>query len=415
MSAPSPVLSPSSPTSRDLLLYLSARFCSSLATQIQVVAVGWQVYDLTHNAFDLGYVGLAQFLPMVVLVLPAGDLADRVDRRLMLIATCAIAGLATGLLLALTLMGVHAVWPFFVAAALYGCASGLQGPAVQSFVAFLVPSETLPKAIAWASSVGQTANISGPAVGGLLYIFGAPLTYSVVLALLCVAAAGLIRVRIRAQTRRQESQISAFRRVTEGIRYVLSKPMLVGAITLDLFAVLFGGTTALLPIYAHDILHIGSAGMGALRSAPAIGAAVIAVGLARWPLHRHLGVRMYIAVGGFGIATIVFGLSQVFWVSLIALIVLGASDQVSVVIRNSLVQIATPDHMRGRVSAVHMLFTGTSNQLGEYRAGESAGHFGAVPAAVLGGVGTLVIAGIWLLTFPSLRKIDRFSDIETNR
>jgi MFS family permease len=397
-----------------LLLYLAARFCSSLATQIQVVAVGWQVYDLTRDPFALGYVGLAQFLPMVILVLPAGDLADRVDRRLMLIATCAIAALAAASLLAFSILGVHTIWPFYAAAALYGCAVGLQGPAVQSFLAFLVPSEDLPRAIAWGSSVSQTASISGPALGGLLYVFGAPVTYSVVLALLFIAGSGLVRVRIRAQIKRPETQLTAFRRVTEGLRYVWSKPMLVGAITLDLFAVLFGGTTALLPIFARDILHIGPLGLGALRSAPAIGAATVAAIIARYPLQRHLGHRMYWAVSGFGLATVIFGLSRDFWLSLAALIVLGASDQVSVVIRNSLVQIATPDHMRGRVSAVHMLFVGTSNQLGEFRAGVSAGFFGAITAAVLGGVGTLAIVGLWLPTFPALRRIDKFSDIATN-
>lgn len=410
MSGPRYVAEGEQPRPRDLFLYLAARFCSSLATQVQTVAVGWQVYDLTRDPFALGYVGLAQFLPMVILVLPAGDLADRVDRRVMLVATCGIAGLAAALLLGFSLLGVTAVWPFYAAAALYGVAMGLQAPAVQSFLPFLVTGEALPRAIAWASSVSQIATISGPALGGLLYVAGVNVTYSVVLALLLIAGAGLSQVRIRRLAPRAPSQLSTFGRVTEGLRYVWRKPILLGAISLDLFAVLFGGTTALLPIFARDILHIGPMGLGMLRSAPALGAAVIAIILARHTLSRHLGMKMFAAVAGFGVATIVFGLSQNFWLSLIALAALGASDQVSVVIRNSMVQLATPDHMRGRVSAVHMLFVGTSNQLGEFRAGVSAGLFGTIQAVVLGGVGTLLVTALWMPLFPQLRRIDRYAE-----
>jgi MFS family permease len=398
--------------SRDLKFYLAVRFCSVLASQIQTVAVGWQVYDLTRDPFALGFIGLAQFLPMVLLVLPAGDIADRVDRRHMLMLTHAIQASAACLLLLLTFSGSTAIWPFYCVVGLFGVASGLYGPAMQSYLPFLVPSEVLPKAITWASSIFQIAVIAGPALGGFLYIFGAHADYGTSLSLFLLSLICISQVRPLRRIEKQGAHKNAFARATEGIRYVRAKPILLGAISLDLFAVLFGGVTALLPIYARDILHTGPEGLGLLRAAPAAGAALMAFVLVRWPLQRHVGIKMFACVGLFGLATITFGLSEWYPLSLIALAVLGAADEVSVVVRSSLVQLATPDHMRGRVSAVNVLFIGTSNQLGEFESGVTAGLFGTVPAVVIGGIGTIIVVALWMNIFPALRRIDRFAEIQ---
>jgi MFS family permease len=397
------------PRNRDVGLYLSVRFASTLGTQIQSVAVGWQVYDITRNPVALGFVGLSIFLPMLLLVLPAGDLADRVDRRKMLMASYLVQTLTSFLLLTLTLSGVQAMWAFYSVITLLGVALGLSQPAIQSFLPFLVPLEKLPQAIAWNASAYRIAIILGPALGGFLYDLGPATNYAICFSLYVFTLLAMWNLHIR-KYQPDPSRGSTLQRITDGINYMRRRPILLGAISLDLFAMFLGGTTALLPIFARDILHTGPWGLGFLRTAPAMGAAVIAFTLARWQLHRHVGMRMFACVALFGLGTIVFGLSREFYLSLAALAVAGAGDMVSVYVRSALVQLATPDQMRGRVGSLNSLFVGASNELGEFRAGMSAGLFGTVPAVVIGGCGTLAVVGLWMWMFPPLRRIDRFSE-----
>jgi MFS family permease len=381
-----------------------------LGTQIQSVAVGWQVYDITRDPVALGYVGLSIFLPMLLLVLPAGDLADRVDRRFMLMASYLVQVLASAMLLVLTLTGVKAMWAFYSVITLLGVALGLSQPAMQSFLPFLVTLDKLPQAIAWNASAYRTAVIAGPALGGFLYDLGPAVNYSLCLGLYIFTLIAMWNLRIRAQ-KSLPSSSSTLERIVDGIVYMRQRPILFGAISLDLFAMLLGGTTALLPIFARDVLHTGPAGLGFLRMAPAMGAAMVAIVLARWQLHRHTGISMFTCVAIFGAATIVFGLSREFYLSMAALVVTGAADMVSVYVRSALVQLATPDHMRGRVGSLNSLFVGASNELGEFRAGMMAGLFGTVPAVVIGGFGTLTVVALWMGLFPPLRRVDRFSDV----
>jgi MFS family permease len=324
------------PRSRDLRLYLSVRFGTTLGTQIQSVAVGWQVYDITRDPVALGYVGLSIFLPMLLLVLPAGDMADRVDRRFMLMASYLVQVLTSAMLLVLTLTGVKAMWAFYSVITLLGVALGLSQPAMQSFLPFLVTLDKLPQAIAWNASAYRTAVIAGPAIGGFLYDLGPAVNYSLCLGLYIFTLIAMWNLRIRAQ-KNMPSSSSTLERIVDGIVYMRQRPILFGAISLDLFAMLLGGTTALLPIFARDILHTGPAGLGFLRMAPAIGAAIVAIVLARWQLHRHTGISMFACVAIFGAATIVFGLSREFYLSMAALTVTGAADMVSVYVRSALV------------------------------------------------------------------------------
>ncbi len=395
---------------RDLRLYLSVRFSSTLGTQIQSVAVGWQVYDMTRNPVALGTVGLSIFLPMVLLVLPAGDLADRIDRRFMLMGSYLVQVLASALLLLLTIAGVKAMWAYYSVITLLGVALGLSQPAMQSFLPFLVSLEKLPQAIAWNASVYRVAVIGGPALGGFLYDLGPIVNYSLCLGLYLFTIGAMVTLRIRQQQRRP-GYASTYERIVDGILYMRRQPILLGAISLDLFAMFLGGTTALLPIFARDILHTGPAGLGFLRTAPAMGAAIVALFLARWQLRRHAGVAMFTCVAIFGAATVAFGLSRNLALSLFALAVAGAGDMISVYVRSALVQLATPDDMRGRIGSVNSLFVGASNEFGEFRAGMSAGLFGTVPAVVIGGVGTLTVVGLWMMLFPALRRVDRFTDV----
>jgi MFS family permease len=398
------------PRSRDLKLYLSVRFATSFGTQIQSVAVGLQVYDLTRDPVALGYVGLAIFLPMFLLVLPAGDMADRVDRRLMLIASYLVQILASFLLLALTLMGVTEIWTYYAAIVFLGVALGISQPAVQSFLPFLVSLERLPQAIAWNSTAYRTATIAGPAVGGVLYELGPHVNYILCLVLYIYTVIAMWNLRIRPREGSSAGS-TAFVRIAEGISYIRKRPIIFGAISLDLFAMFLGGATALLPIYAQDILDVGPIGLGFLRTAPSAGAAIVAVVLARHQLQRHAGVWMFACVGLFGAATVVFGLSESYYLSLLALFVVGGADMVSVYVRSAMIQLATPDHMRGRVGSLNSLFVGASNELGEFRAGMTAGAVGTVPAVVIGGVGAVVVVGLWMRLFPELRQVDRFSDV----
>ena len=398
------------PRSRDLRAYLSVRFATSFGTQIQSVAVGLQVYDLTRDPVALGYVGLAIFLPMLLLVLPAGDLADRVDRRLMLISSYVVQILASFLLVSLTLTGVTEMWAYYAAIVFLGIALGMSQPAVQSFLPFLVTLDRLPQAIAWNATAYRTATIAGPAVGGFLYEFGPNVNYAVCLCLYIFTVIVMWNMRIRPREG-QSAGSTAFERIAEGISYIRRRPIIFGAISLDLFAMFLGGATALLPIYARDILQVGPIGLGFLRTAPSAGAAMVAVVLARHQLQRHAGLWMFACVAIFGVATVVFGISENFYLSLVALVVVGGADMVSVFVRSAMIQLATPDHMRGRVGSLNSLFVGASNELGEFRAGMTAGAVGTVPAVVIGGVGAVLIVGLWMRLFPALRQVDRFSDV----
>jgi MFS family permease len=396
---------------RDFASYLVSRFFSTTAMMILSVAVGWNIYDITHTPLSLGLVGLAQFVPMFLLTLPAGDVADRFDQRKVYALALGVAGFSGALLVALAWLHVRTALPFYLVLMLFGAARGFAGPASQSLLPFLVPPERLPKSIAWGSSAFQTAVIAGPALGGFLYALGAIAAYTTCAVCFLVAAVGISSLGGRRLVR-QQSRLSRIERVKEGIRFVRHRPVVLGAISLDLFAVLLGGATALLPVYARDILHVGPIGLGVLRSAPALGAALVAVSLGRRPLETKTGSKMFGAVATFGIATIVFGISTNFLLSLVALFVLGASDMVSVFIRSALIQFATPDAMRGRVSAVNMLFIGASNELGEFESGLTAAWFGTVPSVVIGGIGTLVVVAIWMKLFPPLRTVDRLADVQ---
>jgi MFS family permease len=390
---------------------LASRFAGNVAMQVQSVAVGWQLYEITGDELTLGLAGLAQFVPMFALTLYAGDLADRFERRLMLTASYAVEALCAGLFIALTLSGVTDTWPYFATLVLFGSARAFSAPASQSFLPQIVSTEDLPRAISVSSTVFQVAVISGPALGGAALVGGPAYAYGMCIVLFVLGSC-FVYVIDAVVRRHVEVTASLYARVAEGIAYVRRRREIFGAISLDLFAVLLGGAVALLPVFAKDILSVGPVGLGILRSGMAAGAAVMSVWLTIYPIGRHAGLRMFGCVAIFGVAVIVFGLSENFYLSLAALIVMGATDMVSVNVRHSLTQLATPDHMRGRVSAVNMLFIGASNELGEFESGLTAAWWGAVRAVVVGGAGTLAVVGLWAYWFPELRKIDRLSDLK---
>ena len=403
-SSPSPALALSILRHKPLALFWCARVSTTLAFQMQAVAVGWQGYELTRSAFYLGLVGLAQFLPMFLLTLAVGHVADRHDRRLVARVCQIVEGVAAGTLAFGSASGRLDRDSLLAIVFIAGAARAFEGPTMQALVPGLVPGGLIPRAAAWAASANQTATILGPALGGMIYAAG-PTTVYATAGLLFLAAnvfIGLIRIERTAPNRQPVSLKSLF----AGIAFIRSRPAILGAISLDLFAVLLGGATALLPVYARDFLGTGPWGLGLLRSAPAVGALSMSVFLAHHPLRRRVGRIMFGAVGIFGGATIVFAVSSSFILSLGMLVVLGAADVVSVVIRNSLVQIETPDEMRGRVSAVNSMFIGTSNQLGEFESGVTAALFGVVPAVLIGGVGTIFVMILWLRLFPELGRID---------
>jgi MFS family permease len=401
--------------------FLAARFLATFAIQMQTVAVGWQVYALRHDPLDLGLVGLSQFAPFIPLALVAGHAADRFNRRRILALCYATQVLCALSLLAFTLSGAQVVWPVFAVMILFGAARAFSMPSSQAIVPTLVPIESFGNAVALSSSSFQVATIAGPTLGGILYLAGPQTVYGVVAALLAIAS--VLMSLVKGQQQKQPSVAASsqpgsalsgpapeksWHVVLEGLRFVRSRPVVLGAISLDLFAVLLGGATALLPAYARDVLHVGPSGLGLLRTAPAVGAALAAVVLAFSPMARHVGRWMFSGVAVFGIATVVFGLSHIFIISLLALLVLGVGDMASVYIRHMLVQLETPDAIRGRVSAVNGVFIGASNELGEFESGLTASWFGLVPAVVIGGVATLLVAGLWMRLFPALRTVDRF-------
>ncbi len=388
-----------------IIFFLLSRSLSRFSSQIGAVAIGWQVYDLTGRAFDLGMVGLVQFLPTALLVFVAGHAADRFERK-RVIQVCQVVEALTALFLA---WGSYAGWltevHIFIATFVLGTAGAFESPATAALLPLVAPQGTLQRATALSSGAIQIATITGPALGGFAYAVSPGLPYGIMLVfwLLAMAFTGAIRVLAQEPAKELPSADDVF----AGVRFIRSDPAILGTISLDLFAVLFGGVTALLPIYARDILQAGPFGLGVLRAAPAVGALLTTVVLARHTINSRVGMRMFQAVIIFGAATVAFALSHWMWLSLLALAVLGAADTVSVVIRFSLVQLRTPDAMRGRVGAVNFLFINASNQLGQFESGVTAALFGTVPAAVLGGVATVAIALVWMRLFPTLRDVER--------
>ena len=384
--------------------FLWARLLSNGAQQMLLVALGWQMYDLTSSAWDLGLVGLMQFLPALFLTIPAGQLVDRADRRTVLAASFAMLA-AVALVLAWGSTGGWVGRDLILGlSVVVGIARALQSPAQQALLPSLVPIVQLPRAMAQSSSVMQVAVIGGPALGGFLYAFGAAVVYATSFAMAIVALAAVVAIRM--QTRPATRAPMTLTAVFAGFRYIFDHKVMLGAISLDLFAVLLGGATALLPIFAKDVLATGPWGLGLLRSAPAIGALGMALYLARHPPRQRVGTLMFSSVAVFGVAILVFALSRSMLLSIAALALSGAADTISVVIRQTLVQIETPDEMRGRVSAVNATFIGASNQLGEFRAGAMAAWLGPVGSAVVGAIGTLVVAALWIRLFPSLARRD---------
>src|SRR5467141_706580 len=399
-------------THPDFTLYQIARFFIVAALEMQSVAVGWQVYEITHRALDLGLVGLAQFLPGVVLFLVAGHAADRHDRRRLLNLCYGGFIVCSGLLLALTLRGSRSVHLIYVVLLVLGVVRCFNWPASRALLPQLVPMEYFSKAVAYNASTFQAATILGPALGGVLYALagGPSVVYATATVLSAIALVATLRIGSKSQERPAEEM--SFSTVMAGFRYVWREKVVLGSISLDMFAVLLGGAVALLPVYASEILKTGPWGLGLLRSAPGVGAAMMALFLAHRPIGGRAGLIMLWCVAGFGLFTILFGISRSLVLSLVALLLVGATDMVSVIIRATLVQIATPDEMRGRVNAVDMLFIGASNELGEFESGLTAHWFGTVPAVVLGGVGTLVVIATWAWLFPELREADQLTVAE---
>jgi MFS family permease len=387
---------------RPFLSYWLARFLANFATAIVSVAVGWQIYDMTHDPLDLGIVGIVQFLPALLLVLVTGAAADRFGRRFIMALAILVETLCTVTLLAHSWRG-GGPGLIFAVLALFGVARAFFGPASSSLFANLVPAEDFANAIAWNSSAWQTASIVGPVVGGLLYGLGPAAAYGTAAALMLGSMALILT--IPRPTQHSTTERPTLQTLFAGFGYIWTEKVVLGAISLDLFAVLLSGATALLPVYARDILDLGPWGLGLLRAAPGIGAISVAVWLAGHPIRDHAGIVMLAFVGLFGAFTVLFGLSTATWLSIVALVLLGASDMFSVYIRETLIQLWTPDRLRGRVNAVNQVFVGASNELGEFRAGTMAALIGTVPAVVVGGVGAIAVAGLWAALFPQLRKV----------
>jgi MFS family permease len=390
---------------RAYLAFWCARTASSFGFQMLSVAVGWQIYAITGRAFDLGLIGLVQFFPSVLLALPAGHLADQFDRRRIVLIGQIVEWLAIVLLTTLSLLHRIDEAGILLLVFAISTAKAFESPSMQSMVPALVPPALLPRAMAVNGSAMQAAMIMGPALGGLLYVAGPGVVYAVAAVLYLISTVMVSQLSYEQAPPRREP--ATLKTLFAGVHFIRERKDVLGVISLDLFAVLLGGATALLPIFAKDILHTGPWGLGLLRAAPAVGALLMSFWLARHSMERNVGKIMFAAVAGFGVGTLVFALSQVLWLSLLALFALGAFDMVSMVIRGSLVQLDTPDAMRGRVSAVNAIFINTSNQLGEFESGMLAAWLGAVGSAVVGGIGTLAVVGLWMLLFPGLRRRQR--------
>lgn len=389
---------------RQFVRFWLARLAGVMANQMLMVAVAWHMYDITSSAWDLGLVGLFQFVPALLMTLPAGHVADRFHRG-RIFAACMFGQAVVALLLVAATQGGFATRGLILGVSVVlGFARAFQMPAQQALTPLLVPLRLLPRAIALSSTGMHAAIICGPALGGVLYAIGATVVYLSCAVLLVLACALSLAVRY---AHRPPAEDASLRTIFAGVSFVWRQKVLLGATSLDLFAVLLGGATALLPIFARDILHTGPTGLGLLRAAPAAGALLMSLALTRWPLQRRVGHKMLAAVGVFGLATVVFGLSASFGLSLLALAITGAADSISVVTRQTLMQLETPDEMRGRVAAVNSIFIGASNQLGEFESGATAALFGPVASVVLGGVGTMLIAAAWLRLFPALAQRDR--------
>ena len=391
---------------RDFRLLIIGKTFGWMALHMMMVAIAYQVYDRTGDVMNLAYIGLATFAPAIGFALITGYVADRFDRRLVLVVTYGIIFVGAVLLYLYTASGMEAVWPVFAILALEGTGRAFHQPAVNSLVPNLVPAESFPNAVAWHSTINKITQMVGPALGGILYLAGPEIVYVTAAAGLLIAL--IMTAFIRTRTEIGQREPTTFATLLAGLRYVYNKKIIFGAITLDMMVVLLGGVTALFPVFAKDILDAGSAGAGFLRSAMAGGALVSGIMLTQITLERWVGKIMFGTVVVFGICTIAFGLSDILWVSLLAMAILGATDMVSVNIRSTLMQIATPNEMRGRVSAVSSVFTGASNEIGEFRAGAMAAAMGAVPAVLVGGVGSLLVAAVCWRAFPQLAKVERF-------
>jgi MFS family permease len=393
-------------------LYQLARFFIVLVTEMQSVAVGWQVYEISRRPLDLGLVGLAQFLPGILLFLVSGHVADRYDRRKVIVVCYAGYALCSALLFLVTIRGPRSVYPIYVVLVLLGVVRSFSAPVSRAILPQLVPEAHFPNAVAWASSVFQTATILGPSLGGILYAAwrGPALVYALGAGIGLVSAFAMLQIKMEEKARPREPM--SLKTIFAGFRYVWREKLILGSISLDLFAVLLGGAVALLPVYAREILLTGPWGLGLLRTAPGVGAAAMAVYLAHKPMRGRVGITMLWCVAGFGAFTILFGVSRSLTLSLVALVLVGATDMVSVIVRATLVQIATPDEMRGRVNSVDMVFIGASNELGQFESGLTAHWFGTVPAVILGGIGTLLVTAFWAWMFPELRNADQLTPVQ---
>ena len=391
------------------LKFQAARFFIVVATEMQAVAVGWQVYEITKRPLDLGLVGLAQFLPGILLFLLSGHVADRFNRRNLLIL-CDV-GFATcfALLLAITLRGAVSIAAVFAVLVLLGVVRSFNGPVSRAMLPHLVPPEHFAGSVAWASSIFQAATILGPILGGLIYAFARGPVAVYLCAVLAAAVAIVLTFELPAQEKERARPAANLSTVFEGFRYIWREKLILGAISLDLFAVLLGGAVALLPLYAREILNAGPWALGMLRSAPGVGAGIMAIAIAHRPLKKRAGATMLWCVAGFGLCTVIFGVSRSFAISLAALFLVGATDMVSVIVRATLIQVKTPDEMRGRVNAVDMIFIGASNELGQFESGITAQWFGAVPAVILGGIGAIAVTGLWAWMFPQLRRVNELT------
>ena len=394
---------------RDFALLWVSLITETFALSMAQVAIGWQVYSVRENPLDLGLVGLAEFLPLLLLALPAGQLADRFPRRSLLVVMVMLDIVVLGGLLAVTILDMGRVWPFFALAFLFGAGTAIGAPAGRALTPSLVPQEILVSALAQRSIAFQVSLVVGPAVGGLLFSIRAELVYVVGVGL-CLVALGCITAMRKGREPAAEGAVG-FDEVLAGVRLIRRTNVLLGAISLDLFAVLLGGAVALLPVFAKDILEVGPIGLGFLRTAPAIGSFAAALAIARFPIRRRAGPILFTVVAGFGACMVVFGLSRAMWLSLLALALGGALDMVSVVLRSTILPLVTPDELRGRVTAVEMVFIGASNELGAFESGMAAALIGAVPAVALGGLATIAIAGVWWRLFPALARVDRLDEL----
>ena len=389
---------------RSYSLFFTARFLAAFATQIISVAVGWQMYDVTRSTFYLGLIGLVQFLPSLLLILVTGSVTDRYNRRAIVSVCLTVSALCAAALLMLTITGAFSPVPVFIVLLVFGVERAFMGPAVQSLAPNLVPEKDLANSFAWNASSWQTASIVGPVAGGLLYGLGPTVAYSVALAFMVAGA--LLVFLIPKPAQRKVSEPTSWSYILAGFGFIRAEKVVLGAISLDLFAVLLGGAVALMPVFASEILVLGPLGLGLLRAAPGVGAIAMAIYLATFPIRHDSGIKMFVGVAVFGLGTLIFGLSETAWLSILALAIMGAGDMISVYVRETLIALWTPDEVRGRVNAVNSVFVGASNELGEFRAGMMAHFFGTVPAVVIGGIGTLAVSVIWALGFPQLRRID---------